>query len=298
MQIERQESSIKYLPITLILLVFWFVFVYSNTDGIELVTQYMHYSVLGIVGAIFANSTGAGGGVIFIPAFNSLGFSVEQSLATSFAIQCFGMTTGAISWLHYYKQQQQHNWQQLPLMLTCLIPVSIAGLWTVEALNIRPIDNLEQSFSVFSIILGCALLVNHFKQSGKLTPSPQASFNVNKTELCILATITYLGGMITAWLSVGVGELIVIYLLLKRVEATLAVAVGVIVTAATVWSTAGLHFSASSDTYFSVVAVAAPGAVIGALLAKKLALFLPIKTLKLFFAAWIIFSGAAILIME
>nr|WP_282446557.1 sulfite exporter TauE/SafE family protein [Shewanella sp. 1CM18E] len=279
------------------LIAFWFVFVYSKTDGIELVTQYLHYCGLGILGAIFANSTGAGGGVIFIPAFNSLGFSNEQSLATSFAIQCFGMTTGAISWLHYYMQSQKQQWQQLPLLLAILIPLSIAGLWTVEALNISSINNLEQSFSLFSIALGCALLFNHFNHSNKRNSS-QPTFSIKKADLVILGAITYFGGMITAWLSVGVGELIVIYLLLKRVEATLAVATGVIVTAATVWSTAGLHFSANSDTYFSVVAVAAPGAVLGALMAKKLALFLPIKTLKLFFAAWIILSGVAILIME
>ncbi|GIU45881.1 hypothetical protein TUM4438_20390 [Shewanella sairae] len=297
MRLERQEHSITYISIAIMLIAFWFVFVYSKTDGIELVTQYLHYCGLGILGAIFANSTGAGGGVIFIPAFNSLGFSNEQSLATSFAIQCFGMTTGAISWLHYYMQSQKQKWQQLPLLLAILTPLSIAGLWTVEALNISSINNLEQSFSLFSIALGCALLFNHFNQANRRNSS-QPTFSIKKADLVILGAITYFGGMLTAWLSVGVGELIVIYLLLKRVEATLAVATGVIVTAATVWSTAGLHFSTTSDTYFSVVAVAAPGAVIGALMAKKLALFLPIKTLKLFFAAWIILSGVAILIME
>ncbi|MEI8600615.1 hypothetical protein P4S55_05730 [Shewanella sp. PP-Sp27a-2] len=65
---------------------------------------------LGITGAIFANSTGAGGGggVIFIPVFSSLSFSESQSVATSFMIQCFGMTAGAISWsLHYKKRHRE-----------------------------------------------------------------------------------------------------------------------------------------------------------------------------------------------
>jgi len=59
-------------------------------------------SLLGVVGAVFANLSGAGGGVVFIPVFSELGLTESQSVATSFAIQSFGMTAGAITWSLYY----------------------------------------------------------------------------------------------------------------------------------------------------------------------------------------------------
>jgi len=46
--------------------------------------DYVLFSFLGLLGAIFANTTGAGGGVVFIPMFNQLNFTESQSIATSF----------------------------------------------------------------------------------------------------------------------------------------------------------------------------------------------------------------------
>ena len=54
------------------------------------------------------NLTGAFGGVVFILLFNQLNFTEQQSIATSFAIQCFGMTAGAFTWwFHYHSKKTQ-----------------------------------------------------------------------------------------------------------------------------------------------------------------------------------------------
>ncbi|MCL1144857.1 sulfite exporter TauE/SafE family protein [Shewanella sp. 10N.261.52.F9] len=291
---NRIVRNLWSIPIFLGLVALWSKLVLQSPNSFALIQDYLHYIFLGITGAIFANSTGAGGGVIFIPVFNSLNLTNEQSISTSFAIQCFGMTTGAVAWFSYYLQNKKHSWTQLPLLLLLLTPLSVAGLWTIESLMIPPLANLEYSFSLFSILLGITLIYSHSKLNKSLTP---IRHQVELTDFIALGCISYLGGMITAWLSVGVGELIVIYLLLRKVEPTLAVATGVIVTAITVWTTAGIHLSADSDTNFNIVTFAGPGAIIGALIAKKLALFLPIDKLKLFFAAWIIVSGTAMLVM-
>ena len=61
---------------------------------------------LGMLGAIFANGTGAGGGAVFVPVFHIFGFSNAQIIATSFTIQCFGMVAGSVAWLKHYRQSR------------------------------------------------------------------------------------------------------------------------------------------------------------------------------------------------
>ncbi|GIU39948.1 hypothetical protein TUM4637_42120 [Shewanella hafniensis] len=76
----------------------------------------------------------------------------------------------------------------------------------------------------------------------------------------------------------------------------MAVATGVVVSAITVWSASPIHiFSTNSQALFELVLFAGPGAVIGGLLARKLALYLPVKVLKLFFSIWIILTGVVML---
>ncbi|MDX1280566.1 sulfite exporter TauE/SafE family protein [Shewanella colwelliana] len=290
-----KQLPAKYQVLILLLITMWGIWLSRYPDTFGLLSNYLQYSLLGITGAIFANATGAGGGVIFIPVFNNLSFSAEQSIATSFAIQCFGMTAGALTWRHHYKtlQQTSNLWSQLPTLLLLCTPLSIMGLWTTLTFELPPPSTLEHSFSLFSIILGLAIIYS----SSKLKPNA-CYRRLGSLELVILGVFTYLGGIITAWLSVGVGEIIVIYLMLRRVDPTLAVATGVIVTAMTVWTTSFIHFGEHSDAYFNVVLFAGPGAVIGGILAKKLALYLPVKRLKLFFASWIILSGVAMLLIQ
>ncbi|WP_259366763.1 sulfite exporter TauE/SafE family protein [Colwellia sp. BRX8-7] len=74
--------------------------------AIEDIREYGVFSFIGLLGGIFANSTGAGGGVVFIPLFNQLNFTEQQSIATSFAIQCFGMTAGAFTWWFHYHSKK------------------------------------------------------------------------------------------------------------------------------------------------------------------------------------------------
>ena len=97
----------------------------------EQVPDYALFSLLGVLGAIFANSTGAGGGVIFIPAFNELNFTEMQAIGTSFAIQCFGMTAGGLTWWYHYKTEKRELrlWQGFKRILAITSIASIFGLW-------------------------------------------------------------------------------------------------------------------------------------------------------------------------
>ena len=116
-------------------------------------------ALVGIVGAIFANSTGAGGGVVFVPLFRALGFSDAEAIATSFGIQSFGMTTGALVWtLYFVRHGARVDWAAFVAAIAIATPFSIAGLWSVTLLELRAPATLSLSFAIFSVVLGTAIL--------------------------------------------------------------------------------------------------------------------------------------------
>lgn len=258
-------------------------YLYLNNIG-----DYAPYFILGIIGAIFANSTGAGGGVVFIPAFEFLGISPIQGVATSFAIQCFGMTAGALSWLSYYKKEGQSRklWQPLlPIIGLCALP-SIAGLWTVYGFDIAGPGPLYL-FSWFSICLGISILLTAYYSRNRVAVQNK----VHQYDRLAIIVVGYLGGVITAWLSVGVGELLVVYLILRGFDVTMAVAAAVIVTAFTVWFASLEHFILQPNIYWPIVLFAGPGALVGGMLATRLVSKMSPQMLKVFFAIWILVVG-------
>lgn len=268
----------------------WIALLWLQPQSWALITDYLHFILLGITGAIFANSTGAGGGVIFIPAFNQLGFSESQAIATSFAIQCCGMTAGALTWLKYYRRDVSHQpqWQPFFPIIALSALCSIIGLWTVYGMGIDAPAALHPLFSGFSIVLGLAILIMALG-----LPQGTPTSHLTRMDVILLMAITVFGGGLTAWLSVGVGELMALYLIIRRFDVTLAIATAVIVSMLTVWAGAIKHVWLDNQVYWAVVLFAGPGAVIGGILAKQLVARLPAKQLKLFFGSWVLLSGLA-----
>ena len=130
-------------------------------DPIELILDYGQFFLLGLAGAIVANSTGAGGGVVFIPAFTSMGVVGVSALGTSLAIQSFGMTAGSISWLHSIYTHQHGGKQAVKLTHRLLLLAglsSVAGMLSAQYLFAAPTWPVDAIFKVFSIIFGLVLL--------------------------------------------------------------------------------------------------------------------------------------------
>lgn len=249
---------------------------------------YFSFAFLGLTGAIFANSTGAGGGVVFIPMFNQLGFTPEQAVATSFGIQSFGMTAGAITWyLHRRKHcHEESDWSPFVPVILITAFFSITGTWFVYGLS-QPIPgSLNIFFSAFSVLLGLAILATVYI-SGKLTEYSQ----LQSYDLVAMALIGLFGGVITAWLSVGVGELLATYLILRRFNITMAIATAVIVSAITVWFSIPQHVYIQPNIYWQVVIFAGPAAIIGGIFARTLVTWLSPRKLKLFFGVWVLIMG-------
>ena len=78
-------------------------------------------------------------------------------------------------------------------------------------------NNLHIAFGSFSILLAIAIFASiplmkrtHFKK------------DLHTKDLLLLPFIGFLGGIITAWLSVGVGELVAVYLIIRGFNVTLS----------------------------------------------------------------------------
>jgi uncharacterized membrane protein YfcA len=266
----------------------WFLLLYFSPLAWGALFEYAPFSFLGAVGAIFANSTGAGGGVVFIPMFNELGFTEKQSVATSFAIQCFGMTAGAITWWCHYKTQKTELrlWQGFKRIITITSIASVIGLWLVYRFDIASPASLHQSFSWFSLLLGIFIIITVYL----LKPHRERS-QLYIFDGIILSVIGLFGGALTAWLSVGVGELLAIYLILRRFDISMAVSTAVIVSAITVWAGIWQHTLMNFQVYWQIVIFAGPAAVLGGIFAKTLVGYLSATRLKLFFALWLLVIG-------
>ena len=266
----------------------WLLMILLAPMNIMSLIDYVIFSFLGVAGAIFANSTGAGGGVIFIPFFNQLEFTEQQAIATSIAIQCFGMTSGALTWWFHYRQQKTDLilWQGFKRIISITSVTAVIGIWLVYSLNLHAQTSLSYSFSWFSLILGTSII------AVVLWVKPQRERSrILLVDWIVFALIGVLGGVITAWLSVGVGELLAIYLILRRFDVIMAVAAAVVVSAITVWSAIWQHTLIDPNVYWQVVLFAGPGAILGGVLAKTIVTHLSARRLKVFFAFWLLISG-------
>ena len=295
-------------PYRVALAVCWLILIFSIADSFQIIFDYIGFLFLGITGAIFANATGAGGGVVFVPFFNQIDMQNTAIVATSFAIQCCGMTAGAITWHNYRRalvanrhannSNNEHDVEQWSYLDTCLlitIPFSIFGIITAQFGLSDYTQQMQTSlhliFGVFSILLAFAIfasipLLRRQKSTKLLLP-----FDI----LCLLV-IAFSGGIITAWLSVGVGELVAVYLILRGFNITSAIACAVILSAFTVWSAVIYHLIISQAIYWNVLVFAGAGAIIGGIIAKRVVLYFSAIKLKIFFATWILVMGIAGLI--
>lgn len=268
-------------------------------DPLALAIDYGPFLGLGVIGAVFANATGAGGGVVFVPFFTHLGFAGNTIVATSFAIQCCGMTAGAFTWWRYYKGVAQVNnqWQPLISGLYLCIPGSLLGIVIVQyttrfiaELTWLSVDMnyLHWVFGIFSVLLAIAILC-----TAVLSKRQVFHVNLGLWDKAVLVAVAIVGGMITAWLSVGVGELIAVYLIIRGFNVTMAIALAVIVSACSVWGAVVFHVFVSQAIFWPVVLFAGAGAIIGGVLAKYVVLFFPPRKLKVFFGLWVLVLGIA-----
>ena len=277
--------------LSLVVIFVWIILFSLSADKLNLVSDYGYFILLGVVGAIVANSTGAGGGIIFIPFFTALGLGVNESLGTSIVIQCFGMTAGTISWLTtslIVKANSHHLKNLICQLLIICGGTSIIGVLSGQYIFVAADASLMLDiFKVFSIVFGLILLIiifNSHKQK-------HTQFDLLPADIVLLVTACFIGGLITAWISVGVGEIVAIVLILRRYPTMVAIAMGVAVSAMSVLAAAYHHIAIIDSVNWSIILFAVPGAILGGTFAYMLSEKLGPARLKIFFSIWIILTG-------
>jgi uncharacterized membrane protein YfcA len=286
-------------PFRTALFVVWLGILAMQENVAFLLTNFGVFGFLGVVGAVFANATGAGGGVVFVPFFNYLGFSNESIVATSFAIQCCGMTAGAITWWQYKHKnhRQDPQWRAFSNLLVLSVPATLCGVWLAQygPSNVEilasfngGIEKLHLAFGVFSVLLAVAIFA-----SIPLLTRAQYKQDIQQSDIIPILFVAFVGGIITAWLSIGVGEMVAVYLIIRGFNVTMAIALAVVLSAFAVWGGVVYHLLVTQSVNWHVVIFAGAGAILGGVLAKHLVLLFSPTYLKLFFGTWVLLLGVS-----
>ncbi len=270
----------------------WLIVVLLAPASLQLITEYWHFFFLGIGGAVAANSTGAGGGIVFIPAFTSLGVSGQEALGTSIAIQCFGMTAGSISWIRSV-HRHEHGGSQVVSLTRHLLFVSglsaVAGMLCGQYLFPEPAYPITTLFKYFSILFGLVLLLVTLRKN----PHRHTRYHMRQIDIPLIIFTCFAGGTITSWISVGAGEWIALLLFFLGYPTMISVCVAVCVSSLTVLAGVFYHLFVTDSISWAILLFAAPGAIAGGSVARLLAERLGPIRLKVFFAAWILATGFA-----
>lgn len=260
--------------------------------SVQNVSDYWHFFFLGLGGAIVANSTGAGGGIVFIPAFTSLGLDDVNSLGTSLAIQCFGMTAGSISWLTTIYQHKHGGSSAIRLTHRLILfagTSAVLGMLSGQYLLPTPPLDIATIFRVFSIIFGVLLLVITLRR----TNHRHTISSLRKRDIPPIVLVCFAGGLVTSWISIGAGEWLAILLFFLGYPTMIIVCVAVCISSATVISGIPFHIWETQSIVWPILLFAAPAAIIGGAIARMLAERLGPTRLKIFFSTWIIATGIA-----
>lgn len=255
---------------------------------------------LALLGAIVANATGAGGGVVFVPAFHFLGIEQSSIIATSFAIQCFGMTAGMFTWRRLAKQRmassdttEREVWSHYSVLIWRLAIPSVAGVLVGQyVLQLSSQEQVVSIFKLFSLAFGLSILATTYfiwRQRNQAL----VAFDLTTKFYLLASFVALAGGVVTAWLSVGVGELVAVLLILMRLPVRLAIGVAVSVSAINVWFGVQYYVWVEPLINTDVLVFAAPAALIGGTVAKYLVSFFSPIQLKIFIATWILISAVA-----
>ncbi|MEL7189032.1 MAG: sulfite exporter TauE/SafE family protein [Pseudomonadota bacterium] len=256
---------------------------------------------IGVIGAIIANASGTGGGVVFIPVFNAIremggvDLNPMRVVAISMGIQAFGMSVGALRWtdrlLHQPLVPAHPNEAVVRIKdygAVCLIAIAISlpiQLITQGSLLIDG-QTVLYAYKCFSIALGVALIIATWTVN---RDAPERAA-LTKLDFAVLAGLSIPGGFITALFSVGIGELVAFYLFLRHFPMVMAVGTACVISS--VCMIAGTLLNQSQAIIaWDIVLLAAPGAMLGAILARPIALRLGPRKLKTCGAIWIIASS-------
>ena len=258
---------------------------------------------VGIVGAIIANTSGTGGGVVFVPVFNALRELGVMSLSplavvgVSMGIQSFGMSMGSLRWADRLLHQPEPGPLEARVRprdfatVVCLVlTLSAPAMLATQRMTAFDQQDVLYAYKGFSILLGPALII----ATWTFNAARPERVELERIDLVVLAAMAIPGGMITALFSVGMGELVALYLFIRHYPVLLCTGAACVISAASCLSGVVWHIEAGTIQW-EVVLLAAPAAMLGGFLARPIALWLGAKRLKTLDGGWIVVSALYLL---
>ena len=275
-----QKITLLAAVVLLIPSIILFLFI---ENPIQLISEYGQFFFLGLAGAIVANSTGAGGGIVFIPAFTSMGVIGVSALGTSLAIQCFGMTAGSLSWLYSMYSQRLDGKGALQLIYQLLVLSGISavlGMLSAQYYFSPPVWPIEEIFKYFSIFFGIVLLFAILRRN----KNKQTHNRLRRRDIPVITIVCFLGGVITSWISIGAGEWLAILLFFLGYPTMAVVCVAVCISSIVVLAGIPYHIWVVDSISWQILLFAAPAAILGGSIARLLSERLGPVRLKIFFS--------------
>jgi uncharacterized membrane protein YfcA len=265
-----------WMPLFVVLwsIMFWNMF----PDPVGLLKQNWPLFFVGLIGSTIGNATAVGGGIVFVPVMIFVyHLPAVQSLKLALASQSFGMTSGAI------------GWATRGVVKPKILKVATASLLigaTISSIVIKPNALLVKGlFGPASVFIGIVtlLMLNRHGDHDDL-PSRGAYF--------WLAIIAFIGGMLTGWVAIGVGEVVAAFLMIVyslRVER--GIGLGVILLAINSIYLTLVHQLFLGGIPWEMAMFTGFGCVFGGRLGPYLGQWIGPRRLKIGFAAIAIIDG-------
>jgi uncharacterized membrane protein YfcA len=258
---------------------------------------------VGVIGAIIANTSGTGGGVVFVPVFNALrewavmALQPLQVVGVSMGIQSFGMTMGALRWTdRLYHQPPPEPLHALVrprdffAVALSVLALSIPTMLLTQRLTAFDPHAVLLGYKAFSILFGLALIVTTWT----VNLARPERVRLERVDLIVLLLLAIPGGALTALFSVGVGELVALYLFIRHYPVLLCTGAACLISSVSVISGVIWHVEAGTIQW-EVVLLAGPAAALGGFLARPIALWLGARRLKTLDGGWIVLSALYLL---
>ncbi|MAB45348.1 MAG: hypothetical protein CMN67_14895 [Sphingomonadaceae bacterium] len=286
-----------------ILLAVWLLLLLLVPYDADLLRRLWFLPGIGVIGAIIANTSGTGGGVVFVPVFNALReWSVMdlqplQVVGVSMAIQSFGMTMGALRWT----DRLYHQPEPAPLharvaprdfftVALAVLALSLPAMLLTQRLTAFDQHAVLMGYKAFSILLGLALIASTWTVN--LTRPERGT--LQRGDLVVLILLAIPGGILTALFSVGVGEMVALYLFIRHYPVLLCTGAACVISSVSVIAGSVWHIGAGTIQW-EVILLAGPAAAVGGFFARPIALWLGARRLKTLDGAWIVASAAYLL---
>ena len=172
------------------------------------------------------------------------------------------------------------------LVAGAVLALSLPAMLATQRFTQFDQQDVLLAYKGFSIVLGLALIVSTWTVNLARPEREQLS----RIDLVVLLLIAVPGGMITALFSVGIGELVALYLFIRHYPVVLCTGAACLISSVSVIAGMVWHIEAGTIQW-EVVLLAGPAAALGGFLARPIALWLGARRLKSLDGAWIVLSA-------